>query len=206
VNRASPSYRLHAARVTRFEKLTSSTTDCIACTGLGNPASTSTTERPEQQSTDWKSAKPGKGVAHGSGSTMTDLADLQLAGYVIDEWSRWQQGYCGTYATALIQAVPGLRLGCLDGGHHFTAHDDEFAYDSAGRHPLPYQGVRGDMTWQPDAGPPSDWGLPDDECGPEGPDEALAAALEHAARNNIHPALTPRPTGPRSKEGHNDFL
>jgi len=39
-------------------------------------------------------------------------------------------------------------MGILDGGdnpdavdYHVFAHDDEYAYDSLGRHPLPYTGV-----------------------------------------------------------------
>jgi hypothetical protein len=123
------------------------------------------------------------------------LADLRAAGYCTDEWSRWQQGQCGTYATALIRKHPGLRFGTAgrteNGGgdasggwwpaHHF-AHDDQHAYDSAGRHPLPYHGVHGDMDYSELDGDPDDWGLPGEEG--TGPDD-LAAALRHAARNRI---------------------
>lgn len=83
-------------------------------------------------------------------TTLDRLAD---AGYCTVDWRRWQQGMCGTYAYALIQTDPTLRFGALgesesDGGwrlsHHF-AHDDRYAYDSAGRHPLPYHGINGHL-------------------------------------------------------------
>lgn len=63
----------------------------------------------------------------------------------------WQHGLCDTYALALIELYPHLRWGTLyesgadeDGEfrlpQHWFAHDDEHAYDSLGRHPLPYTG------------------------------------------------------------------
>lgn len=69
------------------------------------------------------------------------LADLAEAGYVTDEWKRWQQGDCYTYAHALLQLRPDLHLGSLDQGMHLFAHDNTHAYDSAGKHCLPYAGV-----------------------------------------------------------------
>lgn len=58
---------------------------------------------------------------------------------------RWQTGDCGAYAWALILARPALRLGAVRGRHdsylHFFAHDDTHAYDSRGRHELPYTEV-----------------------------------------------------------------
>ena len=61
---------------------------------------------------------------------------------------RWQGGECGTYATALQQMRPGLMIGAAGGGpgddeedwdvEHFFAHDQTHAYDSTGRHELPY--------------------------------------------------------------------
>lgn len=65
---------------------------------------------------------------------------------------RWQTGDCGAYAVALRQMFPDTHYGVLgyfDGEffvpkHHFT-HDDEFAYDSLGKHALPYHGVNGMM-------------------------------------------------------------
>lgn len=57
----------------------------------------------------------------------------------------WQHGLCDTYAKALLDAYPHLRLGLLlepESGRedHYFAHDDSYAYDSIGRHPLPYTG------------------------------------------------------------------
>lgn len=101
-----------------------------------------------------------------------------------DEWSRWQQGGCGTYARALMKERPGLRLGGVDfwpePGYdapiHFVAHDDEYAYDSAGRHCLPYGGIEGNGKWLADIGEPEHWaeyGDPDSD------------ALAHIRRHRI---------------------
>lgn len=122
------------------------------------------------------------------------LEDLAVAGYVTDEWSTWQQGRCGTYAVALINTHPHLRFGTLgqslDAGgdwvpvHHF-AHDDTYAYDSAGKHPLPYHGVDGqcDLAFLDEE---ADWyGIPEAEAGPEGVAAHLAAARDHATRHHI---------------------
>jgi hypothetical protein len=66
---------------------------------------------------------------------------------------RWQQGECGTYAQALITARPELHLGVAgykepDGWapQHYFVHDDSWAYDSLGAHPLPYRGIHGQFT------------------------------------------------------------
>lgn len=121
------------------------------------------------------------------------LIDLALAGYVIDEWEIWQQGKCGIYAVALIADHPHLRFGTLgtsepDGGwlpaHHF-AHDDVYAYDSAGRHLLPYHGVNGSFDVMLLDEQPDWYGVPHDEAGPEGPARHLEAARAHAARHHI---------------------
>lgn len=64
----------------------------------------------------------------------------------------WQQGMCDTYALAMLETFPHLRMGTLvepyeeDGEtfereEHWFVHDDEYAYDSLGRHKLPYSGV-----------------------------------------------------------------
>ncbi len=63
---------------------------------------------------------------------------------------RWQGGECGTYATALQRTRPSLMIGAAGGGpgddeedwdvEHFFAHDQTHAYDSTGRHELPYSG------------------------------------------------------------------
>lgn len=122
------------------------------------------------------------------------LDDLPAAGYVTDEWHIWQQGKCGTYAVALIAAHPNLRFGTLGEStgqgtdwvptHHF-AHDDTHAYDSAGRHPLPYRGVAGSCDVQCLDEQPDWYGVLEGEAGPEGNDFHLAAATAHAARHNI---------------------
>lgn len=107
----------------------------------------------------------------------------------------WQTGLCGTYACALIRAYPWLRLGVagtrmregegLQEGedwwaHHFFAHDQEYAYDSFGRHPLPYQGEpEWDVTLlNQEAG---EWRLPEEESGPEAAEYHLSRAWRHAS-------------------------
>ena len=107
---------------------------------------------------------------------MKSLQELSESGYCIDEWRRWQQGYCLEYAHALLSLNSSLRLGVLDSGNHFFAHDSQYAYDSAGRHELPYMGVHGDMSQSLDQNP--DWyDIPDDD---EFPD-----AISHIIRNHI---------------------
>jgi hypothetical protein len=112
------------------------------------------------------------------------LAELAGAGYNVDEWHLWQQGYCAAYAAALQQADPALRIGALDDGSHFFAHDDSWAYDSAGRHPLPYRGVHGQRDADLDV-ELDDWGEPGDSAGPEGPEPHIRAALAHITRHRI---------------------
>jgi hypothetical protein len=106
----------------------------------------------------------------------------------------WQQGQCGTYACALIQMYPHLRLGVAgtsfeDGDdwwpHHYFAHDDTHAYDSLGKHSLPYRGNDGSWDVQELDQLPSDWGLPEEEAGPEGPEPSLEAAQAHARANRV---------------------
>jgi hypothetical protein len=121
------------------------------------------------------------------------LHELSQDGYVTEDWHRWQQGQCGTYALALIRANPRLRLGVsgITGNGsasedwmpcHWYAHDDAHAYDSAGRHPLPYHGVHGDMDYHEHDADPDDWDL----AAEEGTDESdIEAALAHARRNDI---------------------
>jgi hypothetical protein len=117
------------------------------------------------------------------------LADIRAAGYVTDEWDRWQQGHCGTYAAALMLLRPGLRLGMTGGGQdaeHYFAHDGSRAYDSAGCHLLPYLGVLGQAEWcELDAANPGIWGEPGDGSGPEGFEQDIADAMAHARRNRI---------------------
>lgn len=123
---------------------------------------------------------------------MLSLAELERDGWVTDEWAIWQQGWCGTYAVALMMVRPSLRLGMLvldlDDGWmplHFFAHDNAFAYDSAGRHPLPYTGLDPDVgaRCELDVGPADDYGLPGEEAGPEGAEFWLAKALGHITRH-----------------------
>lgn len=102
-----------------------------------------------------------------------------------DEWAIWQQGRCGIDALALMELDPSLRLGSLDNGVHFFAHDDEFAYDSGGRHRLPYVGIDGTLAPCDLDQDPRYWGLPDDAAGLEGPEPHLTAAKVHAKRNGV---------------------
>jgi hypothetical protein len=71
--------------------------------------------------------------------------------YTADDWYNdpdrddWQKGMCDTYTKAMLDAYPHLRMGLLINPvtgieQHYFAHDDDFAYDSIGRHPLPYTG------------------------------------------------------------------
>lgn len=117
------------------------------------------------------------------------LADIGAAGYVTDEWERWQQERCGTYAAALMLLRPGLRLGMMGGGQeteHYFAHDGSYAYDSAGCHLLPYLGVFGQAEWcELDAANPGIWGEPGDVSGTEGFEQDIAGAMAHALRNRI---------------------
>jgi hypothetical protein len=127
--------------------------------------------------------------------TEKTLRELNQAGYITEDWQRWQQGQCGTYALALIQMRPGLRLGVsgitengdgdASGGWrpaHFYAHDDTYASDSAGRHPLPYHGIHGSMDYHEHDASPEGWGIPDEE-GTD--DRDIDAAQDHARRNGI---------------------
>jgi len=125
------------------------------------------------------------------GRQFDSLEEVQKTGHVTDEWSKWQQGKCGTYAVALTRLRPDLHFGTLvehdddyDVPVHHFAHDDKFAYDSAGKHPLPYRGIEGHYT--PVLHEQPDWyGIPEEEAGPEGPEEHIRAAMEHARRNRI---------------------
>jgi hypothetical protein len=68
--------------------------------------------------------------------------------------SMWQYGECHNYAKALVDNNPNLRYGMhiieypdpddedftVREVQHVFAHDDEYAYDSLGKHKLPYDG------------------------------------------------------------------
>lgn len=119
------------------------------------------------------------------------LEELARDGYCTDEFDRWQGGGCGTYATALIHAHPHLQLGVAGhtfkgggdasegwGEDHFFAHDDKHAYDSAGKHPLPYKGFRESRDYVELGHDLEEWDADD-----EG--ESHEDALAHARRNGI---------------------
>lgn len=118
------------------------------------------------------------------GTQFNSLKDVSAAGYNTDEWSRWQQGQCGTYACGLQQMRPDLGIGTFDGSHFF-AHDTTHAYDSAGRHPLPYTGIEGQAEHVELNVSAAEWGLPHEEAGPEGSEVHIAAAVRHAQRHGI---------------------
>jgi mRNA-degrading endonuclease RelE of RelBE toxin-antitoxin system len=130
-------------------------------------------------------------------SAQDGLEHLRRAGYNTDGWDKWQQGKCGTYACALIKDHPHMRLGVM--GHsfdpedgegwsttHYFAHDDTHAYDSAGKHKLPYHGIDGSADIVEHDHDPEGWGLPDEEHGSPGEQEqSLADASAHARRHGI---------------------
>lgn len=137
----------------------------------------------------------------GNGSGDVGLADLERAGYCVAEWSRWQQGGCLDYARALLTLDPALRLGTLraqDGESspitHYFGHDATHAYDSAGRHPLPYLGVRHDADLMvTDDGDPDDH----DEAVPHDVDDAIAHIVRHGIlAGRFGPAPPNRPDDP----------
>lgn len=133
--------------------------------------------------------------------TRTDVWSLQGSeririlverGFCIDEWDRWHMGQCGTYALVLMKLRPDLRLGLcgtMDGEffswEHAFAHDDRWAYDAAGRHPLPYHGAWGESVVVELDQDPDDYNFLHEDAGPEGPEPNIAAAKAHIERNGI---------------------
>lgn len=126
---------------------------------------------------------------------MDTLEDLAAAGYIVDEWEAWQQGDCDLYALALISLDPSLHFGVLGesyedewgGGwyeRHYFAHDGSYAYDSAGRHTLPYHGVHGDCDVVVLDQTPEDFGV---QVGMR--TASLAAAVAHANRHGVMTAV-----------------
>ena len=105
--------------------------------------------------------------------------DYQERGYNHHGWREWQQGNCLEYAHALIRENPSLRFGVMgwanedsngekfDIASHYFAHDDKHAYDSAGKHPLPYKGIDPDKTnhadWSRTDQDPDEHELPDED-------------------------------------------
>lgn len=126
---------------------------------------------------------------------MTRLDTLEavaLAGYCVDEFERWCQGDCDTYAVALMRmkarlhfGVAGQLTGTLetidrDGWmpRHFFAHDEHWVYDAAGMHPREgYAGIHGDFDYVEFDGDPADWDPIDEDL--------IEAAQDHARRNGI---------------------
>ena len=100
-------------------------------------------------------------------STSLSLADLTELGYVIEGWREFQQGSCLEYAYALLILRGDWQLGTNGDDHnevqHFYAHDDTHAYDSAGRHPLPYLGIDPNepASWADAEASIHDHGVPD---------------------------------------------
>lgn len=114
--------------------------------------------------------------------------DLHDQGYCHHDWNDWQQGGCVSYAHALLRIKPDLRFGVMGytttdkyGTHdedvHYYAHDDRYAYDSAGRHPLPYKGIRDQKDWTRTDQDPDDYDQPDED--------EIADAMEHAKTHRI---------------------
>jgi hypothetical protein len=98
-------------------------------------------------------------------------ADHAVCAPADPEWRRWQQGNCGIYAHALRRTDTALRFGVLGETLgtgwwplHYFAHDEQFAYDSAGRHRLPYRGLDGSFDVMVLDQAPEDWGVPDEEA------------------------------------------
>lgn len=123
------------------------------------------------------------------------MGDLAAHGYITDEWDAWQRGGCAAYALALIERFPRLRFASLGevfamdgsvdegwGERHYFAHDDEYAYDSAGRHPLPYMGVWNDCNYCEYESDPGDFGYPE-----PGDAELIPRAHAHIERHHIGP-------------------
>ena len=118
--------------------------------------------------------------------TIMRVASLGLC---TDEWSLWNQGQCGIYALALIAWRPTLRFGSVcdqNGPYHHFAHDDDYAWDSSGRHTLPYLGLSPEPhDFMELDGNPLEHGLPEDMASANGPESDLADATDHIRRNHI---------------------
>ena len=152
---------------------------CTACEGLGHLPSTAPPStcpgQPQPRRRHWR----------------------QAGAEVPDHAVRWLRGECGTYAAALQQLRPELKIGAMSNAHpdhgffdgdvHYFAHDDDHAYDALGSHSLPYHGT-GDVFPRVELGKTAaTYGLPDEfEYG--SPDEmtrAVGEAKEHAAATGV---------------------
>lgn len=109
-----------------------------------------------------------------------------------DEWGIWQKGYCGTYAFALKFFNPSLKpyAGIMLWGDsrvhtHIFMCDDKYAYDSAGKHSLPYYGVDVNSWQEVELIDLDDFAIMDDEAGPEGWFYWFNRAIQHIVRNRI---------------------
>lgn len=110
----------------------------------------------------------------------------------------WMQGQCAAYVDGLCQLRPDLRLGIQwddhfptnsedypEGEqpefetmpHHYFAHDDHYAYDAMGRHPLPYQGEGDRVTYDHDPKDVRHYGMYEGGY--------VAPAMQHAQENDI---------------------
>lgn len=74
--------------------------------------------------------------------------------------------------------------GSFEIGHAF-AHDKTHAYDSSGKHPLPYLGIHHQFTHHELNQNPADYEFPEEESGPEGSAPNIRDAMAHASRNGI---------------------
>lgn len=106
----------------------------------------------------------------------------------------FQHGGCIEYANALKQRFPHLQLGTLvnpddpDDWQHLYMHDGTYAYDSAGRHPMPYYGVRGNLEPSEDD-TDFDWYDEPDE-------DLLDEAHRHIEQHGIGPRTAARTAMP----------
>lgn len=104
-----------------------------------------------RQVVDWGFARE---LADGASPQLFNLYDMKPNEHTGGQWyedpdqADWQHGLCDTYALAMKEMHPHLRLGVAEGGRHYFTHDDQYAYDSLGRHPLPYQGINEDDPFE----------------------------------------------------------
>lgn len=121
--------------------------------------------------------------------------------YCHDEEARWTGGDCGTYAHALTEMNPDLRVGTVNGGIHFFAHNETHAWDANGQHRLHHFGLQSDHGQH--QGDHLSLGVdPGVYEEPRGSEHDVADAKDHARRNGI---LEGKHAWPGSKPvGHPD--